>query len=139
MEMQWDESYSIGNEHIDKQHKEWIDYYNNLDKVMCSTNENERKEVKELVLEKMLDYSDVHFRYEEEYMRAIGYPDTDKHWRLHKTFRNEIYQISRNQNNGSIVLNSEIMDIIKNWLLDHILKHDMAIRRFVESGKNTNT
>ncbi len=135
MKFDWDEKFSVGNEEIDSQHKTWIGIYNDLVENMSKTIDKAGLDVKSEILMKISEYADYHFHFEEEYMRSIGYPDVDKHWRLHKDFRNEIYRIHRQYHEGSIVLSSEILSTIKNWLMDHILKEDMKIRRFIESGK----
>ncbi len=113
MKILWDGSYSIGNEIIDGQHRDWIDYYNHLDDAMNSKDRVGLHQTKVEILSKTSDYVDQHFKFEEDYMRSIGFPDTDKHWRQHKNFRNKIYQLCRKHEEGTIVLSSEIMDMIK--------------------------
>jgi len=135
MKIIWDESYSIGHEEIDKQHQVWIGFYNRLDDVMSSSSAMELHDAKSEILTEMSEYASYHYLFEEEYMRKIGFPDVDKHWRQHKDFGNKIYQIHRKHKEGRFVLNSELMDMIKKWIDDHILKDDMEIRRFVESQK----
>ena len=135
MKLQWDESFRIGNEEIDRQHQRWIEFYNRLDEVMHSDADEDSRSIKADILEQMSEYVDYHFQHEEAYMRSIGFPDTKKHWRLHKNFRNEIYRISRSYQEGTLVLNSEIMDMIKRWLLDHIIKHDMEIKHYLRMQK----
>lgn len=133
MNFEWDESYSVGNEEIDSQHKHWIYLYNKLGKVLGGDDIDKLSSIKMDILQQMSDYVDYHFTYEEEYMRSIGYPETEKHWRQHKDFRNEIYQLCREHQKGTIILNTEIMDKIKNWFAEHILLQDMKIRDFVNT------
>ena len=75
-------------------------------------------------LEAMQLYAYEHFRFEEEYMQKIHYPNFVKHRRIHKDFDDLIYAYSRDLLEGKIVLNSEIIKIIRNWLVDHILNED---------------
>ncbi len=133
MKFEWDESYSVGNEEIDHQHKTWISLYNKLDEVLRSADQEKLSTIKTEILQEMSDYVDYHFTYEEDYMRSLGFPEAEKHWRQHKDFRNEIYQLCRDHQEGTIILNTEIMDKIKNWFVEHIMLQDMKIRDFVKS------
>jgi hemerythrin-like metal-binding protein len=130
----WDDSYSVGNDAIDAQHKEWIAIYNRLDQTMLDGNIQDLAKVREDSLQAMRDYTNYHFRQEEEYMKEIGYPDIVAHKRLHTDFDDQLYNYHRMIRNGELVLNTELISIIKDWLLNHILKVDMKYRAFL-AGK----
>ena len=131
MRIEWKDEMATGIAEIDNQHRQWIDFYNRLDEIMLSDDKEELKFAKAQILEEMSEYVDFHFQFEEEYMRKIGFPEVERHWRLHKNFRNEIYTICRSYREGNIVLNTEIMNTIKNWLIDHIMAEDMKMKPFV--------
>lgn len=131
MKIEWQDDYSIGDEHLDEQHRRWIGFYNQLDEAMQKQDQKDLAATRTLLLEKMSDYVAYHFQYEEEYMRGIGYPEVDKHWRIHKNFRNEVYRLYRDHREGNIVLTSEIMSVLKNWIVSHILEQDKKIEEFV--------
>jgi len=133
MKLEWKDTYSIGNDELDAQHKKWIELFNRLDSMMMEKDSKRLSQIKADVLQEMSDYVDYHFSYEEEYMRSIGFPEVDRHWRMHKDFRNRIYTLCRDQQEGGIVLNSEVMDMIRNWLLEHIIKQDIKIMHFKRS------
>ncbi len=133
MIFEWDESFSVGNDEIDKQHKKWISLYNKLDEVLRSDRQDKLSSIKSEILQEMSEYVDYHFAYEEDYMRSLGFPEAEKHWRQHKNFRTEIYNLCRDHDSGAIILNTEIMDKIKNWFAEHILLQDMKIRDYVNS------
>lgn len=86
-------------------------------------------------LKAMLDYARYHFSFEEEYMRKINYPNLIGHHRIHKDFDNLIYTYYRDTQEGRIVLDTEIISILKNWLLDHIIKEDKKYALFLEVDK----
>ncbi len=131
VKLQWQESYTTGNEQLDEQHRKWINFYNQLDEIMNSSRQDELSKTRGEVLRKMYDYVDYHFHFEEEYMRSIGYPDADRHWRMHKDFRNRLYRVFRDHHEGVVVLNSEILDMIRNWLIGHIVKEDGKLREYL--------
>ncbi len=122
--IEWDESFSVNNREIDNQHKEWIKIYNKMYEGLIGADSNTYQDTAVEVLEAMLEYTRKHFSFEEEYMRKINYPDVIEHYRIHKDFDTQIYGYSRDIREGRVVLNSQILKIIENWLLDHILVED---------------
>jgi len=101
---------------------------------MLDGNIQDLAKVREESLQAMRDYTNYHFRQEEEYMKEIGYPDIVAHKRLHTDFDDQLYNYHRMIRNGELVLNTELISIIKDWLLNHILKVDMKYRAFL-AGK----
>lgn len=132
----WEESYSVNNKEIDNQHKTWIALYNELHETLIRGDMQEINSVTAGTLQKMLDYARYHFSFEEEYMQKINYPDLVDHRRIHKNFDNEIYSYYRAMLDGQLVLNTTIIKLIRNWLVDHILHEDKKYRLFVEKGYN---
>lgn len=131
--IEWDESFSIGNETIDSQHKRWIELYNELDRVMMDSIPTDLVRLKINALQIMQEYTGYHFRYEENFMKKIGYPELASHWRQHKNFDYKVFEYLRHIEKGGIVLNTEIIKVIRDWLIHHILHEDMKIRSFQES------
>lgn len=120
----WNDSYSVNNAEIDAQHKEWIVIYNRLDHTMRTGNSSALHTSTADTLEAMKKYTEYHFRKEEEYMKEINYPDLVAHKRKHTDFDDELYNYNKMVRSGELVLNTEVMSIIKKWLLHHILHED---------------
>lgn len=120
--IEWDDSYSVNNDEIDKQHKEWIDIYNKMHDSMMSR-ESSIDQTTE-ILQAMSNYAQNHFNYEEEYMREINFPDIVEHRRSHKDFESLIYSYSRDIEAGKMVLNTKVIKLIRNWLMEHITVED---------------
>lgn len=131
-QIMWDDSYSVGNDAIDAQHKEWIAIYNRLDHAILNASPGDLSKVREEILQAMMKYASYHFRQEEQYMQEMGYPDVVAHKRVHTDFDDQLYNYHRMVRHGELVLNSELITIIKNWLLNHILKVDMKYKAFAE-------
>ncbi len=129
----WDDSFSVNNSEIDLQHKKWVEIYNNMDMKM-SKRSTQRSDGLE-ALKAMEDYARYHFSFEEEYMRKINYPNFIEHRRIHKKFDNLIYNYYRKVLEGEFVLDSEILSILKEWLLNHILKEDKQYSLYLEVEK----
>lgn len=131
-QIHWDESFSIGNETIDTQHKKWIDLYNKVDKILLESSPTEFAKIKVEALEEMKQYAIYHFLYEENFMKKIDYPDLPRHWRLHKDFDYKVFECIRKIEDDEIVLNSEIITVIRDWLVNHILTEDKKIQQYQE-------
>ena len=134
----WDESYSVGDDTLDKQHKKWIRIYNTIHAVMTDGDVTERNAIGEKVVKEMLDYTRDHFRFEEDYMRSIGFPGLSEHYRKHKDFDNEVYTLCREIQKGGFVFNTELISMIRNWLEEHILEEDMMYARYLEQKSGNN-
>jgi hemerythrin-like metal-binding protein len=130
--IEWEDAFSVNNTEIDNQHKKWIDIYNTMHEGLTAKEGSSPKNIGAEVLEEMYEYASYHFHFEEEYMTAINYPEVSTHRRLHKNFDTQIYSYIRDIQEGRILLNSQILKTIKNWLLDHILIEDKKFASFHE-------
>ncbi len=128
--IEWDDSFSVNHPEIDNQHKKWIDIYNKMHDSMMSL-ESSNEQTTE-ILQAMIEYAQNHFRYEEEYMHEINFPDIVEHRRMHKDFQSLIYSYHRDINQGKMVLNTKIIKLIRNWLLEHIIEEDKKYAEFSE-------
>ena len=129
----WDESFSVNNKEIDDQHKRWIDIFNNLHSNMIKGKALQTDGLS--ALKAMEDYSRYHFSFEEDFMHKIGFPGLYDHRRLHSDFDDMIYSYYRKAIDGELILNSEILSILKGWILNHILKEDKQYAIYFEAQK----
>ena len=123
-QLEWKESYSVGNAEIDEQHKQWIDIHNRIDMAMFESNLQLQMKIIEESLQTMLDYTSSHFRVEEEFMRKVGYPAIAEHVRMHKDFDTLIYIYYRSVAANEPILNTRLLKIVRDWVLNHILVED---------------
>lgn len=125
--IEWNAGLSLGIDEIDRQHKKWIDIINELHESLISTQgfETLGKTTKD-----MEDYVDYHFAEEEKYMEKIRYPGLARHKKIHADFKNQVIKLKREVLSGEIVLRTQVMSIIKNWLVDHILNEDKKYSQF---------
>ena len=127
--IEWTEAFSVGDETIDNQHKEWIAIYNKAHERMMGPDGNDFRKTGIEALEAMEEYGRYHFKYEEEYQERIGFHDRDRHRNIHEAFMKRLDQFRLDIHRGKHVLNSEIIKTIENWLKDHILNEDQKFRR----------
>ena len=127
----WNEDLSVGVGEMDDQHKKWIAIINELHRsLMEGLGGNSLKEI----VKEMEEYTDYHFSAEEELMEKAGYPDLGRHRRMHFGFRQEILRIKKDILGGEIVLQTQVMGIMKNWLVDHIEEADREYGEFIKKA-----
>lgn len=112
----WKPEYSVGDEHLDSQHRGLIELIDMLDDVSRMGEVLERLEV----------YVDEHFRDEEAMLEKVGYPDIAAHKQQHKAFE-EWLAVSRRafrEPEVSTMLRDSIRAYLKGWLVNHIMVSD---------------
>lgn len=113
----WSPQYSVKVKQIDEEHKKLIEILNELHNAMLSA---QGKTVIEQVINKMANYTKVHFSSEEGLMEKYGYPDLPSHKKEHELFIEKVNQFSEKYKSGEALLSIEIMEFLKNWLMGHI-------------------
>ncbi len=126
--IEWTEEFSVGIDEIDRQNQKWISIVNELHNSIMEG--KAISSLKELIRE-MEEYTDFHFSAEEEMLQKAGWPELDRHKRIHFGFKQQVKQLKRDILSGEIVLRSQVMSVIKNWLTDHILKEDQEYTEFI--------
>ena len=112
----WRPEYSVGDEHLDEQHRGLIELIDMLG------DESRMGEV----LERLEIYVDEHFRDEEGMLEKAGYPDLAAHKQQHKAFE-EWLTVSRRafrEPEVSGMLRESIRAYLKSWLVNHIMVSD---------------
>ncbi|MCG8699252.1 MAG: bacteriohemerythrin, partial [Bacteroidales bacterium] len=119
--IQWGPQYFIGLKTIDDQHKVLVDLINETYRSFGS-NKNLRQLRK--VIGKLLDYTVYHFGEEEKYFKSFDYDDYESHKENHDSFIEKIKKFKQDIKSGDATLNFEIIEFLKNWLINHIQKSD---------------
>ncbi len=133
----WDESFSVNIEEIDEQHKKWIAMINDLHDSLLKDDNNEINHTAVKTMESMKEYVRDHFMYEEDYMRIINYPDLADHQNIHCKFYEQFSRYYDDMKSNKILLNTEIMKTLINWLKSHILEEDSKYSIFAQKGDSS--
>lgn len=125
--MPWTNELEIGIAEIDEQHQWLVDLTNQLHTTMSQSEQN-RERIGE-VLEQLIDYTMNHFIVEEELFARLGYPETEAHKKQHDAFCKRVMGLLERHDSGETV-GAEALDLLKNWLINHITKVDKAYVEF---------
>ena len=129
----WHSSYSVENSTIDDEHMQILQVYKEL--INLVENNNNDRQVFASILSKLTDFSLYHFKNEEKYMLNMDYPKFKEHKELHREY---IYQVAMYNTELLSVNPPKLIDIInfvKNWLDNHILKEDIKYEQFKNERK----
>jgi len=132
--IKWRDSYSVGVEKFDKQHKVLIELLNDI---FIIVRENQSVDHLGPVLYKLVQYTQEHFRDEEKAMAAVNFPKLDEHKAKHGKLLNEVttYQKRLEANDEKLI--PEFYQFVREWLLEHILEDDMKYKLFLGTGSTT--
>ncbi len=121
--LKWRDDYSIGVAQIDNEHRQLFDVINEFhDQKQGAVASHDILQM----LNKLIQYSESHFRNEEGIMRSMDYADVDQHHQQHDALVGAIFDLAAEVEAGKGTVDLSLHTFLKNWLLDHILQHDMA-------------
>ena len=130
----WNDAFSVGVAEMDAQHRKLLILTNQLVDCHAARDGTTSKKFHD-VLSGMFDYTQVHFKAEEDYLQRIGYPQVPAHEKEHAAFVEKMTAYSMAASHG--VLDCEgAYHYMREWLLSHILESDMQYRHFVEGRKD---
>ena len=134
---QWYDSYSVHIQKIDNQHKKLIELINYLYKAI--QNGNTDKEIG-IVLKELVGYTKYHFEDEEKIMAKIGYPELPAHKKAHQGLIDRLVQILKKLQKEENISSYELLNFMREWLTEHIIKSDKKIGKYLaQKAKITTT
>jgi len=127
--LQWDESYQVGVEEIDGQHRKLFGLLNTLAQAVSS---GYAEDIIGPVLVEMAAYADEHFKSEQLYLEK--HPDYQahflEHWEFTKKCMGLVLGFRRDRS-----VSWETLDYLSKWLQNHILQEDRRyFRELAELG-----
>ncbi|MEN8240407.1 MAG: hemerythrin family protein [Chloroflexota bacterium] len=125
--IQWDDSLSTGLEHIDAQHKELIENFNALSKVIFDP---EGREVAGDILDFLQFYSSWHFEREEKCMDEYQCPVAAVNKQAHSDFLETFNQFYKQwwEEKMDAALVEKTYQELKNWIVEHIRGVDVQLK-----------
>ena len=114
----WNDYYSVGDESLDAQHKQLLGLINELYGAMEQGADHAAVRT---LLERLLQYTLQHFKYEEEVMLAHDYPDLIRHKAIHDKMRQKTIDF---RENADLVTGRDLLIFLKEWWCNHIQEQD---------------
>lgn len=128
----WNDDFVLGIENIENQHKEWIFLINNMYKELRSG--KARKFLLEL-LEEFTEFTDIHFKYEEQYFEYLEEQNAEMHFAEHKGLLLKLKDYLTKYKEGDTEIIYSLMTFLQNRIVPHILYIDSTyVKDFKRNG-----
>jgi hemerythrin-like metal-binding protein len=117
----WNSDYSVGVAALDNQHTGLFDTLNDLHAAMMK---GQARGMTGPLLHKRVDYTRIHFAAEEAMMTATKYPGLVQHIAKHRDLTKQVDEFAGRFERGEITLSLPLLNFLRDWLTNHILKED---------------
>ena len=132
MALEWIDKYSVNIPEIDIQHKKLFEMINNFHQSTVAGNST--KPIATLIAE-MKKYALTHFATEERIMEEKGFPRLKNHKQRHKDFADKVQNLEEKLKEGKLILPSEIVKFLNEWIVNHIQFEDKSYSNYFELNK----
>jgi hemerythrin len=132
--MLWNNSLSVGIDSLDQQHRLLFDLLGEFRQAALDAHDIK---VTNNVLSELIEYTKIHFGYEETILQQYGYPGLDPHRSAHRILAKQVEQFVDATKQGSTPLGAELYLFLRTWLNTHIRGTDRRYSSYLkERGAN---
>jgi len=126
----WDNSWSIGIDEIDEDHKKLVNLIQKLFGALISA---QGADYVKTVFFELIDYTRYHFEREEEIFEKYNYSELEHHKQLHQDLIQQVLDISKEllSEGETEKVSDDFFEFLKHWLVDHILEEDLKFKDFL--------
>ena len=119
--IEWSNELSVGIEEIDAQHKVLVDLLNQIHEAI---QQRRGAEVTNQILERLGEYTRIHFAVEESLMRIMHYPEYERHKVEHDKLIAQLNSFRTKLVSGKTSISFDLAHFLKLWLTKHIMETD---------------
>lgn len=130
----WTPELSVDIPEIDDLQKKMFALFNAL--IDLKNDGSDAKDCSNMISE-INEYCKFYFSKEEEYLKREGYPDYESHLKEHRQFIKSTISLRRDVAESNEYLTDEVVEELRDWLLNHIKTSDslyvpfLRIKKFV--------
>lgn len=129
--IEWTAELSVGIDSIDEQHKKLVNMINALNDAMLNDSSNE---LLGKIFTGLAAYTQKHFSYEENMFAEYGYSNSEEHKRQHNELIAQVVELKeRFMENPQGTISADLMQFLKRWLTNHIMRTDKEYTEFLLS------
>ena len=123
--IQWKDSYRLGIDIIDKQHKKLFDIAEEAESIMELPEHVDKFDEIIAIINELRDYVKYHFEQEEKLLLEIQYNRFFAHKVAHQDFIEHIYALDMNDiDEHQTEKCLELVRMLIDWLIEHVLEQD---------------
>lgn len=127
----WQPKFSVHHDLIDEQHRGLFRAAEDLHAAMLR---GAGRNVIAATLDSLLDYTQKHFRDEEQLMVKNKYPQYAQHKAEHDKFTQRVRQLKTDLANNQAAITVAVMQFVSDWLKNHIVGNDTKIAQHIASS-----
>lgn len=123
----------VGVPAIDEQHRRLID---DLNRLLEQPHSQPSSELFSDVLSRLGRELSEHFEFEERYFRRMGLPtpEIEAHLAAHAEIIHQYTELNLELMHNQAVKRTDVLSLIRRWVVDHIVVHDLRLRLQPEGG-----
>lgn len=125
--MKWDDSFAIGIEAIDNQHRKIFEHLLALEN---SVMKRDPWHILRFFLSQLADYMQFHLAVEEALLEIVGYPDRAAHGDSHAKLVAQIASLEQTLKNNAT--GESLVGFFEDWFVHHVLSSDRDYAVFVK-------
>lgn len=135
MALTWDETFVLGIDEIDEQHRTIIEQFTSFSEAIQA---GTAKDVLSETTLFLVKYAGEHFATEERYMQEYGYTRIEEQRREHQDFTNDAEELVRKiaDEGASRELAAALAGKMIRWVIQHIRNHDRDMVDYVKERMN---
>ena len=119
---EWKTEFSVGIESIDAQHQKLFAIGRELYEAMSA---GRGKASLALILDRLVQYTAVHFTHEERLMRMYDYVNFPQHKAQHDALAKQVLKFQKDFDAGMVSMTVQLLQFLKDWLEGHIKVSDL--------------
>lgn len=125
----WDPRYSVGNELLDKQHKDLLVICSKASEVLGENSTSDKAQF-HIILNDLYAAVVLHFDTEEAILRQFGYPKLAEHKHEHDVCKEWLVEILLNATLGD-ASNEAVHIFLDSWWNQHVRESDMEYKKYL--------
>ena len=129
--LEWSPRLMVGESSIDAQHQRLVALFNELHDSLHNAAPQQRIAQ---VLSALLEYTQFHFAHEARLMKQCGYPQERQHLAMHDALVKSALEYKQRFEAGEAI-GTDLVNFVRDWLTQHILKSDRALADFINKKK----
>jgi hemerythrin-like metal-binding protein len=126
---EWQPQYSVNIPSIDGQHQNLFRLAGELHAAMSA---GKGKAAVSQTLDRLVQYTKVHFAHEERLMSSHGYPDLAAHLAQHRGLTQKVMDFQADFEKGKALMTVQILQFLNDWLRHHIAESDKKYAPFMK-------
>lgn len=132
--LKWQHAYDLGIEEADRQHKKLIMMMNDVH--ILSANQRSGEAIAQ-ALDSLIQFTEVHFEWEEKLFDSYEYPESSQHKAAHRQLVMDLRQHQKNIQLGSLEEVDNELNALNDWLIKHIEYSDQDYAKHIKQHKRS--